>query len=188
MSHSFPKTKQSLAVILLSILLSFHPAYAQNIDLANDLTELSLDELMDVTIVSASKREQKLSHVAASAFVIKDEDIKRYGYRTLGEALKRISGLYLSSDRNYDYLGVRGFSLPGDYNSRILVLIDGHRGNISPECNLHERHARQDTEGTTGRPHPLSRQSNSALPHLSCFYSMVNYIPFPNSNAYRGMP
>jgi iron complex outermembrane receptor protein len=129
MSHSFLQIKQPLAIALLSILLSFHPAQATDNDSTSDLTELSLDELMDVTIVSASKKEQKISNVAASAFVIKDEDIKRYGYRTLGEALKRISGLYLSSDRNYDYLGVRGFSLPGDYNSRILVLIDGHRAN-----------------------------------------------------------
>ena len=125
----FEKNKHSLAVALFSTLLSFQPAQAQDLNSIDDLTELSLDQLMNVTIVSASKKEQQLSHVAASAFVIHDQDIKRYGYRTLGEALKRISGLYLSSDRNYDYLGVRGFSLPGDYNSRILVLIDGHRAN-----------------------------------------------------------
>ncbi|HIJ78290.1 MAG TPA: TonB-dependent receptor [Deltaproteobacteria bacterium] len=119
-----------LTLVFFLIILAFHPAQAQELTpITNDLTELSLDELMNVTIVSAAKKEQKISHVAASAFVITDEDIKRYGYRTLGEALQRISGMYLSSDRNYDYLGVRGFSLPGDYNSRILVLVDGLRTN-----------------------------------------------------------
>ena len=84
---------------------------------------------MDVMIVSASKRSQKASEVAASAFVITREDIRRYGYRTLAESLRRISGLYISSDRNYNYLGVRGFSLPGDYNTKILLLVNGHRTN-----------------------------------------------------------
>ena len=94
-----------------------------------DFTEFSLEQLMDVMIVSASKRSQKASEVAASAFVITREDIRRYGYRTLAESLRRISGLYISSDRNYNYLGVRGFSLPGDYNTKILLLVNGHRTN-----------------------------------------------------------
>ena len=38
-------------------------------------------------------------------------------------------GFYVTNDRNYSYLGVRGFSRPGDYNARILLLVDGHRMN-----------------------------------------------------------
>jgi len=96
---------------------------------SDELTEVNLEELMDVQIVAASKKKQGISQVAASAFVVTRDDLQRYGYRTLGESLRRISGLYLGSDRNYAYLGVRGFSLPGDYNTKILVLIDGHRLN-----------------------------------------------------------
>jgi iron complex outermembrane receptor protein len=40
-----------------------------------------------------------------------------------------VPGLYVSNDRNYSYLGVRGFNRPGDFNSRILLQIDGHRLN-----------------------------------------------------------
>jgi iron complex outermembrane receptor protein len=32
----------------------------------------------------------------------------------------------VSNDRNYSYLGVRGFSRPSDYNNRVLLLVDGH--------------------------------------------------------------
>jgi len=35
----------------------------------------------------------------------------------------------VSGDRSYHYLGSRGFSRPGDYNSRYLLLVDGHRLN-----------------------------------------------------------
>ena len=39
------------------------------------------------------------------------------------------AGFYVTNDRNYSYLGMRGFSRPGDYNARILLLVDGHRMN-----------------------------------------------------------
>ena len=35
----------------------------------------------------------------------------------------------ITYDRNYTYVGVRGFSRPGGYNSQVLLLIDGHRLN-----------------------------------------------------------
>ncbi len=35
-------------------------------------------------------------------------------------------GFYLSNDRSYESEGVRGFSLPGDYNSHLLIMVNGH--------------------------------------------------------------
>ena len=43
--------------------------------------------------------------------------------------LRSVRGFYVTYDRNYSYLGVRGFSRPGDYNARVLLLVDGHRLN-----------------------------------------------------------
>ncbi|MBU0944819.1 MAG: Plug domain-containing protein [Proteobacteria bacterium] len=60
---------------------------------------------MEIRIVSASKKSQEISEVAASAFVISREDIRGYGDRTLADSLRRITGLYQSSDRNYSYRG-----------------------------------------------------------------------------------
>src|SRR6185503_19210749 len=56
-------------------------------------------------------------------------EIARYGYRTLADILRGVRGMYVVNDRNYSLLGTRGFALPGDYNSRILLLVNGHRVN-----------------------------------------------------------
>ena len=96
-----------------------------------DLTELSLEQLMQLKVpevYSASKFEQKATEAPSSVTVITSDEIKRYGYRTLGDLLASVQGFYVSYDRNYDFLGARGVNL-GDFNSRILLLINGHRIN-----------------------------------------------------------
>src|SRR6266436_1393909 len=96
-------------------------------------TDISLEELvkMEIPIVEgASKYRQKTTEAPASITIITADDVKKYGYRTLADILRSAPGLYVSYDRNYSFLGVRGFSL-GDYNNRVLLLIDGHRLNNS---------------------------------------------------------
>jgi hypothetical protein len=43
--------------------------------------------------------------------------------------LRSLRGFYTSYDRNNLFLGVRGFMRPGDFNARVLLLVDGHRLN-----------------------------------------------------------
>ena len=98
---------------------------------ARDLTELPLEQLMTLEVTTASKFPQTLSEAPAAVTVITAEEIRAYGYRTLADLLRSAPGLYVSDDRNYSFLGARGFSPPGDYNSRILLLLDGYRLNDS---------------------------------------------------------
>ena len=96
-----------------------------------DLTSLSLEALMEIevpVVFGASKFEQKATAAPSSITVINSEEIKRYGYRTLADVLKSVPGFYVSYDHNHAFLGSRGVSL-GDFNSRILLLVDGHRIN-----------------------------------------------------------
>lgn len=81
------------------------------------------------SVYSASKYEQKVTEAPSSVSVITSDEIKRYGYRSLAEILQSVRGFLVTYDRNYNYVNVRGFGIPGDYNSRILVLVDGHRQN-----------------------------------------------------------
>jgi iron complex outermembrane receptor protein len=85
---------------------------------------------MDITVViTAARHEQKASEAPASVVVITAEEIARHGYRTLSEALQTVPGFYVNYDRNYTYIGVRGFARPGDYNSRVQIQINGHPMN-----------------------------------------------------------
>lgn len=100
--------------------------------LASDLSKLSLEQLVDLSIDSvyaASAYAQKITEAPSSVTIVTEEDIDRFGYRTLADILRGVRGFYVTNDRNYSYLGVRGFSRPGDYNARVLLLIDGHRLN-----------------------------------------------------------
>jgi iron complex outermembrane receptor protein len=81
------------------------------------------------SVFGASKYEQKPSEAPSTVTIITAEEIDKYGYRSLGEILRSVRGLYVTSDRNYTYVGVRGFARPGDFNTRVLLLLDGHRIN-----------------------------------------------------------
>jgi len=119
-------------VAALSVLLNPTPALAQDSRPGKNLTDMSLEELMSVRIDSvygASGFKQKVTEAPASVTIITAEDIQRYGYRTLADLLRNVPGFYVNYDRNYSYVGVRGFGLPGHYNNTISLLVDGHRLN-----------------------------------------------------------
>ena len=81
------------------------------------------------SVYGASRYTQKVTEAPSSITIVTTDDIERFGHRTLEDVLRSVRGFYVTNDRNYSYLGVRGFSRPGDYNARILLLVDGHRLN-----------------------------------------------------------
>lgn len=121
-------TRRIVAMVLSSAFAST-ASFAQS---AQDLASLSLEDLMTVhveRVFGAAKRVQLTTEAPSSVSIVTAEDIARYGYRTLADVLQGVRGLYVTTDRNYDYVGARGFARPGDYNTRLLLVVDGHRVN-----------------------------------------------------------
>lgn len=138
LSNSFkwclPEKKKACGILLLTLLLTVCLAGASepNDDLQRDIKDLGLEELMNIevaTVYSASKYEQKVTEAPSSVSIVTADEIKKYGYRTLSDILRSLRSFNVTYDRNYSYLGVRGFGRTGDYNSRFLILVDGHRIN-----------------------------------------------------------
>ena len=114
------------AIALVCLLAVPFPTGAQS------LSDLSLEDLSQIDagqVFGASERPQPAMEAPASVSFITAQEIARYGYRTLADILRGVRGMYVANDRNFSYIGTRGFGKPGDYNSRILLLINGHRVN-----------------------------------------------------------
>jgi iron complex outermembrane receptor protein len=82
-------------------------------------------------VTGATSRPQPLSETPSTVTVITADEIRAHGYETLGDALRWARGLYVTYDRNYEYVGVRGLLRPGDYNNKVLLTLDGHAVNGS---------------------------------------------------------
>jgi outer membrane receptor for ferrienterochelin and colicins len=129
MNARFHSHRLITAAILIGLFFVFEAPFVFTASNSDDLTEIPLEELNKLEVYSASKFSQKVSEAPASISIITATDIHRYGYRTFSDILRSIPGFYVTYDRNYDYLGVRGFGLSGNYNTSILVLVDGQRLN-----------------------------------------------------------
>ena len=89
-----------------------------------DLTELSLEELMNIEITSVSKKPERLADAMAAVFVITQEDIRHSGVTSIPEALRMAPGINVARiDSNKWAITSRGFN--GRFANKLLVLIDG---------------------------------------------------------------
>jgi iron complex outermembrane recepter protein len=89
-----------------------------------DLTEASLETLLNTEVTSVAKKGQKLSQAPAAIFVITQQDLRRSGVTSIPEALRMVPGLDVAEiDANKWAITARGFN--ERYADKMLVLIDG---------------------------------------------------------------
>jgi iron complex outermembrane recepter protein len=115
-------TRRLLRCSLAAVFAMGASAWAQ--EPSQDLTKLSVEDLMNVEVTSVSKKEQKLSRVAAAIFVITKEDIRRSGATNLPGVLRMVPGLDVAQiNANTWAISARG--LNEQFSAKLLVMIDG---------------------------------------------------------------
>lgn len=96
-----------------------------------DLTQLSIENLMNMEVISASKKEESISRTAAAIYVITQEDIRRSGMNSLPELLRMVPGMDVARINGNEWaISARGFN--ARFANKLLVLIDG-RSLYSPD-------------------------------------------------------
>ena len=117
-----PVVMRAAACELVLLVCTLTATHAQNAE--PDLTTLQIEDLMNVDVTSASRKEQKLSEVPAAVFVITKEDIQRSGATNIPDLLRMVPGLEVAQINPSTWaISARGFN--GQYSNQLLVLIDG---------------------------------------------------------------
>jgi iron complex outermembrane recepter protein len=119
-NKSAPTVRRArLARLGVSVLLLSAASYAQQ-----DLTQLSLEDLMNTKVTSVSKKEESLSRTASAIFVISSEDIRHSGATNIPDLLRMVPGVDVAQiDANTWAITARG--LNGRFSNELLVLLDG---------------------------------------------------------------
>jgi outer membrane receptor protein involved in Fe transport len=139
--------------------------------------ETKIDALLLVSdeVNAASRTTESVEDAPASVSIISQQELRAMGYPTIAEAVRGIRGLYLSDDRSYVTIGFRGFSRPGDYGNRVLVLLDGQPMN--------DNYIWSSYVGTDGRVDiddieriEVVRGPGSVLYGSSAFFGVINLV------------
>ncbi|MCP4969657.1 MAG: TonB-dependent receptor, partial [Arcobacter sp.] len=93
--------------LILILFICINIIYAKDVKL-EELEELSLEELMDIKIYSATKSYQRAEEIPANITILRRKDIQKYNYTTLDELLKHIPGIFIIDDTEHFQIGLRG--------------------------------------------------------------------------------
>ncbi|MGE0267077.1 MAG: TonB-dependent receptor plug domain-containing protein [Candidatus Omnitrophota bacterium] len=116
------RTMPARFVLALAVFLNcpVGPAAAES-----DLTGMSLEELMDMEVYSASKKTERLFNSPSATYVISNDDIRRSGATNLPDLLRLVPGVNVQRlDSSTWDISIRGFN-SSIFSNKVLVLIDG---------------------------------------------------------------
>jgi iron complex outermembrane recepter protein len=89
-----------------------------------DFKRMSLEELMEIEVFSASRRLEPTQSVPSAVFVLTSEDLRRSRVTSIPEALRLVPGVQVGRvDANKWAVSMRGFN--SREANKLLVLLDG---------------------------------------------------------------
>ncbi|MBI5185767.1 MAG: TonB-dependent receptor [Nitrospinae bacterium] len=185
--HSSQPTKKTNfhpAIILITLLvlhLGGLPCRASNLE--DKLFDLSVEELMEVEIITASGTKENLKEAPATMVVVTAEEIKQRGYTDVTEVLYDLPGFDVMLYNGTFYLTAyqRGYRTP--YTNRTLFMINGIEDNV-----LWTNHAE------INRQYPMSNIKKievmygpaSAVYGPNAFLGIINLITYDGSEVPKG--
>ncbi|HEY5551929.1 MAG TPA: TonB-dependent receptor [Opitutaceae bacterium] len=117
-------TAQLTSLVAIACALVAALTAAGQIVPGRSLVEMSIEELMNESVTSVSKKEQRLGDAAAAIFVLSNDDIRRSGVTTVADALRLVPGLQVAAIGSSDWaISARGFN--SQFANKMLVMIDG---------------------------------------------------------------
>lgn len=127
MNFTFTPLTGYLKIILLAIALAPSISYAQQ-DSLNLMMDLSVEQLLNVEVVSASQKSQKATEAPATIYVVTDLQITERGYTSLDELLEDIPEIEIQRKSASEYSNI--YTIRGIVgNEKFLILMDGFRVN-----------------------------------------------------------
>jgi outer membrane receptor protein involved in Fe transport len=103
---------------------------------SQDYAGMSLEELLNQKVVTASGKEEDRFMASATVRVVTREEIARRGFRSMAELLASVPGLYVVDDLVMPSIAVRGVSGGLRAGTRIVrVMIDGVQVNFRPDLS-----------------------------------------------------
>jgi iron complex outermembrane receptor protein len=132
MSKSLPQGRAAHRIAILLVRVGVTLAVSSGVTIPSpaqappprDLTQFTLEDLMNIQVISVSKKEQKLASTGAAIFVITQVDIRRSGATNIPDLLRMVPGMDVARvDHSTWAVSIRGFN--DVYADKVLVLIDG---------------------------------------------------------------
>ncbi len=168
-------------LIFLMLVLNFSNLNAQiessDTIATRDLFDMSLNDLMDVEIISSTQKKQSLFDAPSVVSIVTAEEIKNKGYRTVAQALNHIAGLYVTHDYFQPNLGIRGINGGIRSWSRLVkIMIDGQQVSFRSNSNnfLDESLIPLDAIEKI----EIIRGPNSAIYGKNAFLGVINIITY----------
>lgn len=187
MDHLIParlRGNQCLQVLLfiyvfLSFVLPSH-VMADQAENKNSVYSLSLEDLGKLKVESASKQLEPGILAPGSVYVIRRDEMDRFGFRSLQDALKIVPSVYLYDPHSWIWGGQRG--LVSNF-SQTLVLVNGREVNnlVAGEGFI----SRQFSTSNIKRIEVVAGPS-SALYGANALAGVINIISREMDPAYSG--
>ena len=117
----------SRAIVFIFVFLQSIPISAQEVSRV-DILELTLEDLLNIEVTTASKRAQRISDAPATVISYSSEQIEQFGWRDLKDLFRALTGVDVSYDVQGEVktlVSMRGV----EGNQKILILQDGQRQN-----------------------------------------------------------